>query len=132
MNKFFVFFCVTILLSSSSTTLFAKDGGDSAMYTYTWTEGMFEGTFSVTVLDDGNVRWEALEGEYKGEHNIERVSEIAQISDDARLISWLEDSGYTITIIINTRTHKMFGIASTATKHSLLKGELKEFSLGKK
>ncbi|MCG8635109.1 MAG: hypothetical protein MI863_14850 [Desulfobacterales bacterium] len=69
---------------------------------------------------------------FKGEHHIEKVSEIAQISDDIRLISWLEDSGYTITIIINTKTKTMFGISSTATEHSLLKGGLKNFSLGKR
>ncbi len=81
--------------------------------TYKWGEGDFEGAkYRIEYKANGTVSWKGLEGWEKGESNIENNYYARKIDDDIYTISMLEESLWTVTLIFNTKTKRIYGCAS--------------------
>jgi hypothetical protein len=83
---------------------------------FTWTDGPTQGTTHEHVFhEDGTVEWGAIEGSQKGEPPKERPEYAAfKVADDIYAVSYLAPSGYTLTVVLNFRDHRIAGFASGA------------------
>ncbi|HUQ81748.1 MAG TPA: hypothetical protein VM076_11440 [Gemmatimonadaceae bacterium] len=88
---------------------------------WAWTDGPTKGkTHEHTFHDDGTVEWHdadapknATAGAAKPDAKKERVDYGAvMISDDVTLVSYLSDSGFTLTVALNLDSGSMAGFAS--------------------
>lgn len=80
--------------------------------TIQWTlqQGAMAGkSFEHTFERDGTIKYRMLNGN-SDETSIH--SEIAQISDDVWAVSYLGSAGYTLTAILDFKTHKLVSFAS--------------------
>jgi hypothetical protein len=82
----------------------------------TWTEGPTKGTTHEHVFhQDGTVEWHDSKATPKAEPAKERPKYAAsKVTDDIYAVSYLAPSGYTLTVVLNFRDHKMVGFASGA------------------
>ena len=69
---------------------------------------LFEHTFG----DDGSVTWRMPENEKPGQPGHARKSEIASLSEDVAAVSYLSESGYTLTVVLDFRSHRLVAFAS--------------------
>jgi hypothetical protein len=99
----------------------------------TWTEGPTKGTTHEHVFHpDGTVEWHGIDGpEKKSAPDQPRkgasVQEKAKyaalpVADDIYAVSYLAPSGYTLTVVLNFRDHRMVGFASGAKEWYPLRG----------
>ena len=80
---------------------------------WTWTEGPTKGTTNEHVFnEDGTVTWSVIEGPSKGRSSTEKEYAVWKITDDVLAVSYLAQSGYTLTVILNFRDNTMVGFAS--------------------
>jgi len=90
---------------------------------WTWTEGPTKGTTNEHVFnEDGTVTWRVVEGPAKGRSNTEKEYAAWKITDDVLAVSYLAQSGYTLTVILNFRDNNMVGFASGAKEWYPIKG----------
>lgn len=81
--------------------------------TYTWGKGDFEGAkYKIDYKADGTVSWKGLEGWEKGKSNTENNYYARKIANGIYTVSMLEESLWTVTLIFNTKTKKIYGCAS--------------------
>jgi hypothetical protein len=82
----------------------------------TWTEGPTKGTTHEHVFhQDGTVEWHDTKAVAKAGPAKERTKYGAiKVADDIFAVSYLAPSGYTLTVVLNFRDHKMVGFASGA------------------
>jgi MoaF N-terminal domain len=82
----------------------------------TWTDGPTRGmTHEHVFHEDGTVEWRAVGGPQGGQPSNERPEYAAmKVADDVHVVSYLAASGYTLTVALNFRDHKMVGVASGA------------------
>lgn len=84
---------------------------------FTWTDGPTKGATHEHVFhEDGTVEWHAA-GERKEGGQREATGERPKyldegIADGIRLVSYLSDSGYTLTVVLNAQTGLIAGVAS--------------------
>jgi len=89
---------------------------------WVWTEGPTKGkTYEHTFHENGTVDWRDADAEQKPVDmpgktpKTERVEYGAvKISDDVSLVSYLSDSGFTLTVALNFDDNTMAGFASSA------------------
>ncbi len=80
---------------------------------WTFTDGPVAGTlFEHTFYDDDRVEWRVLEGPGKGQSRKEKRYAAMQVTDDVHTVSYLAESGHTLTVVLNLATRRMFGFAS--------------------
>ncbi|MFD1160758.1 MoaF-related domain-containing protein [Roseovarius aestuarii] len=120
----------TAALALFATTSFADGMSEGGGARYVWTEGAFAGEYRLTLLADGQIKWEGLEGAEKGKSATENGFYSTDIAEGVYLLSWLERAGYTVNVILNTEAKTINGIVSNEEEHYPLKGELLEFSTG--
>lgn len=90
---------------------------------WTWTEGPTTGTTNEHVFNaDGSVTWRVIEGPAKGRSATEKEYAAWKITDDVVALSYLAESGYTLTVILNFRDNNMVGFASGAKEWYPVKG----------
>lgn len=90
---------------------------------WTWTEGPTKGTTNEHVFnEDGTVTWSVIEGPAKGRSSTEKEYAVWKITDDVIAVSYLAQSGYTLTVILNFRDNGMVGFASGAKEWYPIKG----------
>lgn len=81
-----------------------------------WTEGPTKGTTHEHVFhQDGTVEWHDPKAPQKAGPAKERPKYGAsKVADDIFAVSYLAPSGYTLTVVLNFRDHRMVGFASGA------------------
>lgn len=99
----------------------------------TWTEGPTKGaTYEHVFRRDGAVEWRRTDGPEKkstpdqpkkGAAPPEKAEYAAlPVADDIYAVSYLAPSGYTLTVVLNFRDHRMVGFASGAKEWYPLQG----------
>jgi molybdenum cofactor biosynthesis protein MoaF len=91
----------------------------------TWTEGPTKGaTHEHVFRDDGTVEWHDAAGPQKGRPtdkqqkgaSAKEKPEYAaiRVAEDIYAVSYLAGSGYTLTVVLNFREHRIVGFASSS------------------
>jgi hypothetical protein len=82
----------------------------------TWAEGPTKGkTHEHVFHDDGTVEWRDAASPPKGAPAKEKPEYAAiRVADDIYAVSYLAPSGYTLTVVLNFREHRMVGFASSS------------------
>lgn len=82
-----------------------------------WVDGPFAGnSFQNTFHEDGTITWRGIEGFQKGNSETEKEYKAFDVAEDVVMISWLEDSGWTVTVTVNFSTMTNSGVISNETK----------------
>ena len=85
---------------------------------FSWSDGPTKGTTHEHVFhDDGTVEWRAVNGSkgngHKDAGNVERPKFVDEsVADGVRMVSYLSDSGYTLTAVLNFNDKSIVGVAS--------------------
>ena len=80
---------------------------------WTFTDGPMAGTtFEHTLHDDGSVVWRYQDGQGKGQSAHEKRYATMRVTEDVHTMSYLAESGHTLTVVLNLATSRMFGFAS--------------------
>ncbi len=80
---------------------------------HTWTEGAFAGgSFKNTYHSDNSVSLECVAGVMKGTKAEQKNYSARVISKDLWLMSWLEESGYSVSIVFDFANKKVTGTIS--------------------
>ena len=88
-------------------------------FRWTFSDGQMKGkSFDHTFKDDGKVEFQCTDGTMKGAAKYE----YDQVSDDVYAVSYQVDSGYTLTTIMDTSTHKIVSFSSNAKELQLQHG----------
>lgn len=80
-----------------------------------WTEGPTKGKTHEHVFDeDGTVTWRAIDE--TGNSHLSKPTKYAafKVNDDVSVVSYLADSGYTLTVVMNYADESIVGFASGA------------------
>lgn len=100
---------------------------DEVTIVYEWTKVDFVGAkYAITYHTDGSLTWKGLEGWEKGASNTEKNYYARKIDEGIYATSMLEESLYTVTLIINTKTNTVYGYASTEKEFYKPEGVLLE------
>lgn len=125
-------FFVSMLIS---TAAFADKPGNfdhvipGHTFEWHWEQGAFKGAaYQVTFLKDGQLHWQGIAGGVIGKQDREKQYQSAVIANDILMISWLEKSGYTVTIILNFSNGTCQGIVSNNSEWYPLSGKFKQTS----
>jgi len=88
---------------------------------WTFVDGPTAGaTFEHTLNEDGSIVWRALDGAFKGASRREKAYGAARVGDDTWAVSYLAESGHTLTVVLNFSNHQAVGFASNdETWHQL-------------
>jgi hypothetical protein len=88
-----------------------------------WTEGPTKGkTHEHVFHQDGTVEWHDA-GQQKSQPAKERPKYAAvRVADDIYVISYLAASGYTLTVVLNFKDHRVVGFASGAKEWFPIQG----------
>jgi len=79
---------------------------------WTFTNGPTKGaTFEHVFHPDGSVSWREASGKSGAATRAQR-SAVMRVSDDVQAVSYLTDSGYTLTLTLNFSSGRMVGFAS--------------------
>lgn len=90
---------------------------------WTFTEGPTAGTtYEHTFHEDGSVVWRVIEGPAAGRSARERQYAAFEVGDDVHAVSYLGDSGYTLTVILDLGTGRAYGFASNEQEWYPLSG----------
>jgi len=77
-------------------------------------------TFEHTLDPDGSIVWRAVDGAFKGASRREKRYGAVRIDDDTWAVSYLAESGHTLTVVLNFANHQATGFASNdKTWHQL-------------
>jgi phenolic acid decarboxylase len=80
---------------------------------WTFEDGPVAGkTYEHTFNTDGSVVYRSVDGEVPGKATRERLFAAEKINDEIFVISYLAVSGYTLTVVLNFRNHRIVGFAS--------------------
>ena len=93
-----------------------KDGIDSLRgrtLRWTFTDGPTAGTTYEHVFNnDGSIGFRAADKSGKGKFTRTKDGAVVKVDDGLFAVSYLSDSGFTLTVVLNTRTSEMVGFAS--------------------
>jgi hypothetical protein len=78
-------------------------------------------TFEHTFDDSGAVTFRLADGK-EGKPGGAKKYEVAQVGDDVWAVSYLAPSGYTLTAVLDYRTHRLVAFASNEKELTLQKG----------
>ncbi len=77
-------------------------------------------TFEHTLNPDGSIVWRAVDGAFKGASRREKLYGAVRINDQTWAVSYLDESGHTLTVVLNFANHQATGFASNdKTWHQL-------------
>jgi hypothetical protein len=90
---------------------------------WTFNDGpMARKTFEHTFNSDGSVTWCAVDAGKKGNPSVAKHSKVASVGEDVYAVSYLGASGYTLTVVLDFRTHLLVAFASNEESLTLQKG----------
>jgi hypothetical protein len=79
-------------------------------------------TFEHTLNPDGSIVWRAVDGPYKGASRREKLYGAVRINDRTWAVSYLAESGHTLTVVLDFADHRATGFASDEKTWSQLSG----------
>jgi phenolic acid decarboxylase len=79
-------------------------------------------TFEHTLNTDGSIDWRAIDGAVAGASGREKQCSAAKINDQIWVVSYLGESGHTLTVVLNFANHEATGFASSDTAWFQLRG----------
>jgi phenolic acid decarboxylase len=80
---------------------------------WTFTDGPVAGkTFEHIFNEDGTVVFRSVDGNEKGKSTRPKDSAVVKVTNDVFAVSYLADSGYTLTVVLNLEQGEMIGFAS--------------------
>ncbi|HET9316010.1 MAG TPA: MoaF N-terminal domain-containing protein [Vicinamibacteria bacterium] len=79
-------------------------------------------TFEHTLNPDGSIVWTAVDGAYKGASRQEKRYGAVRIDDQAWIVSYLAESGHTLTVVLNFANHQAIAFASNDKTWEQLSG----------
>jgi hypothetical protein len=88
---------------------------------WTFVDGPTAGaTFEHTLNPDGSIVWRAVDGAFQGASRREKLYGAVKISEETWAVSYLAESGHTLTVVLNFADHRAVGFASNdKTWHQL-------------
>jgi MoaF N-terminal domain len=90
---------------------------------WTFANGPTAGTtFEHTLDPDGSIVWRALDGAYKGASRREKLYGAARINEETWAVSYLAESGHTLTVVLDLASHQATGFASDAKTWEQISG----------
>ena len=90
---------------------------------WTWTDGPTAGTTHEHVFNaDGTMVWRVLDGPKSGKTGREKKYASEKVTDEVGIVSYLAESGYTITMALNFANRRMTGFASNDKEWMPIKG----------
>jgi len=90
---------------------------------WTFVDGPTAGiTFEHTLNADGSLVWRALDGAYKGASAREKAYGAVRVNDQTWVVSYLAESGHTLTVVLNLASHQATGFASNDKTWQQLSG----------
>ena len=95
--------------------------------TFTWkfTEGPTAGSaYEHTFLPDGSVEFRKLGGDAQGKPTHEKKYASFEVAPEIHLVSYLAESGYTLTMAMNLNTGRIYGFASNDKEWHPVSGTL--------
>lgn len=79
---------------------------------WTYADGLMKGkTFEHAFTNDGKVSWKAA-GDARPAADASAAYEFARVTDDVYAFSYLSSHGYTLTTVVNERSHAIVSFAS--------------------
>jgi len=88
-----------------------------------WTEGPTKGkTHEHVFNEDGTVTWRAIDGNQDSPPSKPAKYAAFKVKDDVQVVSYLAESGYTLTVIMNYDDSSIVGFASGANEWYPVKG----------
>ncbi len=92
---------------------------------FTFEDGPMAGkTFEHVFEPDGSVRYAPVGS--KGPGSSEKRYEAAAIGREVWAVSYLGSSGYTLTVVLDARTHKLVAFSSNEKMHLMQRGTFEE------
>jgi MoaF N-terminal domain len=92
---------------------------------WTFEEGPTKGkTYEHTFQDDGSVVFSTVDGATKGKPTHEKKYAAFEVAPDVQLVSYLAESGYTLTVAMNFETGRLYGFASNDKEWYPVSGRL--------
>jgi hypothetical protein len=89
----------------------------------TFTDGAMTGkTYDHIFEVNGTVEFYAVDGVSKGESTFEKQSTVLKVAEKVFLVSYLGDSGYTLTVALNLENWRLVCIASNGKEWSQQNG----------
>ena len=79
-------------------------------------------TFEHTLDPDGSIVWRAVDGAFKGASRREKLYGAVRINDQTWAVSYLAESGHTLTVVLNFANHQATGFASNDKTWHQLRG----------
>ena len=79
-------------------------------------------TFEHTFDPDGSITWRALDGAYKGASRREKAYGAVKVNDQTWVVSYLAESGHTLTVVLDLANHQATGFASNDKTWEQLSG----------
>lgn len=77
-------------------------------------------TFEHTLNPDGSIVWRAVDGAFAGASRREKLYGAVKINDQTWAVSYLAESGHTLTVVLNCANRQATGFASNdKTWHQL-------------
>lgn len=71
---------------------------------------------------DGSVTWRALDGPYQGASRREKRYGAVKVNDRTWTVSYLAESGHTLTVVLDLDTHRAVGFGSNEKTWSQIHG----------
>lgn len=97
-----------------------------------WTEGPTKGnTHEHVFRQDGTVTWRAIDDTENSPPSKPTKYAAFNIKDDVYVVSYLADSGYTLTVVMNYEDKSIVGFASGAREWYPVKGTFQVVSSGR-
>jgi hypothetical protein len=91
---------------------------------WTFKDGAVAGkTFEHTFYEDGRVLFRSADATEKGAQAHAKIGGSVKISDEVYAASYLADSGYTLTVVLDVERGEMVGFASNDREWSQQKGK---------
>lgn len=79
-------------------------------------------TFEHTFDPDGSIVWRALDGPYQGASRREKGFGAVRVNDQTWAVSYLAESGHTLTVVLDFANHRATGFASNERTWEQLSG----------
>jgi len=98
-------------------------------FRFSWVAGPTAGqTHEHIFHTDGSVSYAQVDPQRSPQHTTEKQYGALEIGDDIVLVSYLASSGYTLTVAMDFRNHRLQGFASGAKDWYPVQGRFDELS----
>lgn len=98
-------------------------------FRFTWTAGPKNAVTHEHVFHtDGSVSYAPIESDRPPQYTTAKQYGAFEVADDVFLVSYLDGSGYSLSVAMNFKEHKLQGFAATNTQWYPVQGRFEELS----